>query len=61
MNFNEAMNALNEGRKVRLPEWGGYWFVQDGEILVMTKDGQILDTPWLKKFRKRTDWMLVQD
>ena len=43
MNFEQANEALQNGQKVRLPEWRGYWFKdQEGNIQALTKDGDIL-------------------
>lgn len=70
--FDWAISALSNGNKVKLPEWTGYWFahipdqktinefdVQKGthlQIMVMTKDGEVIDTPWIDQYRDRTDW-----
>lgn len=47
LNYEEVKELLLQGYKVKLPEWQGYWKMnerQDG-IEVHTKKGEILDTP----------------
>lgn len=45
MDFEEALALMKEGRKVKLPSWGGYWsWDQEKETVIMhTKDGEDLD------------------
>lgn len=64
MIYNEAIAALYLGKKVKLPEWVGYWFKPDesaGEegIKVMTASGDVLDTPYLDDYKNRTDWEIT--
>lgn len=61
MTFEEAEKILNDGNLIALPEWEGFWFknMENGEILVLTKDGEILDTPW-EGSKQRTDWKKVE-
>lgn len=59
MNYEEAIQALKEGKKVRLPEWRGYWMIDEsGSIVALTKDGDFFE-PWLDKFKDRTDWEIA--
>ena len=43
---------------VKLPEWGGFWFLDPatGKVMVETFDGKLLDTPWYDKYKDRNDW-----
>jgi hypothetical protein len=67
MNYRDAFFAMQEGKKVKLPEWIGYWWMPDinfsGDrekcIRVLTKSGDILDTPWIDKYRSRDDWEIT--
>lgn len=45
MKFNEALKAMKEGHKVKLPSWGGYWeYEADGDRIWMhCKDGGVLE------------------
>lgn len=56
MNFGQALEALNEGKKIKVPEWGGYWFKQSGMIKVMTAEGVVLETPHFQQYIFREDW-----
>ena len=61
MNFYTAHQALEGGViGIRLPEWTGYWFLKDNEIHVLTKNGEINDTPYMDLYKHRKDWELVQ-
>ena len=47
LGYEEVKGLLLQGYEVKLPEWQGYWKMnekQDG-IEVHTKDGRVLDTP----------------
>lgn len=67
MNYRDAFFAMQDGQKVKLPEWIGYWWMPDinfsGDrekcIRVLTKNGDILDTPWIDKYRSRDDWEIT--
>lgn len=44
MNFKQALEAMKQGRKVKLPSWGGYWEYDasiDG-IVIHCKEGNVL-------------------
>lgn len=56
MNFEQAQDALAKGQKVKLSDWSGYWFSNNGQIMVFTKDGDILDTPHIDRYKDRDDW-----
>ena len=45
MEFGEALDAMKQGAKVKLPSWGGYWYLDsDKETIMMhTKEGNELD------------------
>lgn len=61
LDFTEAMSALADGHKVRLPEWTGYWFQQGKDIKVFSRTGDILDTPNWKHYGMREDWSIVTE
>ena len=45
MKFLDALKLMKDGKKMKLPSWGGYW-VWDSEketIVIHCKDGEILD------------------
>lgn len=44
MNFKQALEAMKLGHKVKLPNWSGYWCIEDSRTIKMhCKDGRILD------------------
>ena len=36
MSFADALFAMNQGFKVRLPWWGGYWYIANGTLRIHT-------------------------
>lgn len=73
MIFQEALQKMCEGEKVRLSDWTGYWFIPLGDfqkykdilpihlIHVFTKDGDVLGTPNIKRYAERDDWEIVTE
>lgn len=73
LTFLEAMEALYNGFKVKLPEWNGYWFLNQypndidyfdyvsviDNAKVLTKSGDLFDTPYIEKHEHRTDWQIT--
>lgn len=61
MTFAEAEAEMDKGHPVKLPEWGGFWFKNTitGEILVMTKDNELLHTPH-EEYKERNDWEIIE-
>ena len=47
---------LLQGSRVKLPEWNGFWFYDEGKIKVFTKDNTVLTTPHIEKYNDRLDW-----
>lgn len=45
LTFKEALKAMKEGKKVKLPEWQGYWIwnKEKESIFMHCKDGMVLD------------------
>ena len=45
MNFKQALGAMKNGEKVKLPSWGGYWYwdPEKATIIMHTKEGKELD------------------
>lgn len=59
MDFGKALQELNKGKQIKVPEWGGYWFKEAGIIKVMTAEGEELDTPHFQQYIFRSDWKIV--
>lgn len=60
LNYEEALKALDNGQKVKLPEWVGYWFKKDEKIFVLDRNGDVLDSPYLDDYKNRTDWQITK-
>jgi hypothetical protein len=56
MNFEQAQEALAQGKKVKLSDWSGYWFSDNSQVKVFTKSGDILDTPYVDRYKDRDDF-----
>lgn len=64
LNFDEAIAAVSNGFKVKLPEWTGYWFTKEsaeiGKVHVMMGNGDIVETPWEdERVLYRTDFLIT--
>ncbi|WP_418360158.1 hypothetical protein [Sphingobacterium detergens] len=61
MSWAQAEQILNIGECVKLPEWEGLWFksLLKDQLFVLTKDGEILDTPQ-EEFKLREDWIVAK-
>lgn len=45
MKFQEALKLMQEGKKVKLPSWGGYWYWDEEKktVMIRCKDDTLLD------------------
>lgn len=65
MKFQAAYSYLKRGHKIKLPEWGGYWYWNGETIIIHTRTGEELDIRNTKDvdytigFTFRDDWELV--
>ncbi len=60
MHFGLAYCAMMEGHKIALPEWKGYWFIEDGKVKVMRSCGDVVNTPHFDTYIQYSDWMIVE-
>lgn len=58
MNYTKAIEAMNLGSRIKLPEWGGFWFMHEGKRMVKLKSGKIEEHDKSKgtDLKDRTDW-----
>ena len=58
MTYAEAEELMKLGKLVKLPEWKGFWFRDNvkEQVLVLTKEGEIVDTPW-DICKESNDWV----
>jgi hypothetical protein len=59
MTYGEAVEEMNKGNGVKLPEWSGHWFKEDGIVKVSLSDGGVLKTPSFQQYIFRTDWEIA--
>ena len=43
MEFREAFNHMRDGRKVKLPNWKGYWEIDNNTIMIHLSTGEVID------------------
>jgi hypothetical protein len=58
LNYTQAYGAMENGEKIKLPEWTGYWYMEGNIIKVCTRKGEILETPYIADYKTRTDWAI---
>lgn len=69
VNFETALKWMKEGKKVKLPTWGGYWYwdPENETIIIHTKDGEELDirqtdrVEYTMKNVASTEWMIADE
>lgn len=58
-NFGVALELMKQGKRVRVPEWIGYWFKKNGALYVHLEDGSEHmqdDISWINAVIWRDDW-----
>ena len=43
MTFREAWFQMLSGKKIKLPQWSGYWAWENGTIMMHCRDGRVID------------------
>lgn len=64
MNFKEAYEKMQEGKKVRRKGWLGYWFIEDDKVKIYLKDGNIKFNNFTQETIVNTlaeDWEVVEE
>lgn len=64
MNFKEAYEKMQEGKKVKRKDWLGYWFIEDGKVKIYLKDGNIKFNNFTQETIANTlaeDWEVVEE
>ena len=67
MKFAEALEALKQGAKIKLPSWKGYWAKEDNTVKMYCKDGRVLDIRetedvfYTLKNISSEEWMLAEE
>ena len=66
MNFNEAYQEMLEGKKIKRPDWKGYWFIdsKDNKFKIKLAGGEIKENKFTQETIKNTaanDWEIVEE
>ena len=64
MNFNQAYKEMLNGKKIRRPSWGGYWFIEDGKVKIKLKTGEIIENDFNQETITNTladDWEVINE
>lgn len=57
LTYKKAEELLQKGEYIKLPDWGGFWFKdkKSNKVMVLTKDGEVLDTPH-NEYKSKRSW-----
>ena len=61
MNFNTAFISMKQGHKVQRSCWKGYWKIENGEIIMYTKEGKVVNIRDSKDMMYTISNMLCDD
>ena len=64
MNFNEAYQKMLEGKKVKRPDWKGYWFIENDKVKIKFAGGEIKENRFTQQTIKNTaanDWEVYEE
>lgn len=61
--YKEASDLIKEDKTtmMKLPEWKGFWCSDsNGNIVVFTKEHELVHSPWIETFEPRNDWSVFK-
>lgn len=66
MNFKEAYQKMLEGKKIKRPDWKGYWFIdsKDNKFKIKLAGGEIKENKFTQETIKNTaadDWEVMEE
>lgn len=67
MTFKEAFELMKQGKKIKMPEWKGYWAWEDSSIKIHCSGGIVLDiretedVEFTLGFIMRDDWIIADE
>lgn len=64
MNFSEAYQKMLEGKKVKRPDWKGYWFIENDKVKIKFAGGEIKENRFTQQTIKNTaadDWEVCEE
>lgn len=60
MNFQEVIESLKAGKKVAVPEWKGYWSLDNGTVMAHCADGSVVEATHFQRNIFRNDWFVKE-
>lgn len=66
MKFNEAYVLMRQGKKIKLPEWQGFWAWENNTIMLHCSDSVVMDirdtddVAYTFSFICREDWLIAE-
>lgn len=66
MKFNEAYVLMRQGKKIKLPEWQGFWAWENNTIMLHCSDSVVMDirdtddVSYTFGFICREDWLIAE-
>lgn len=66
MKFNEAYVLMRQGKKIKLPEWQGFWAWENNTIMLHCSDSVVMDirdtddVSYTFGFICREDWIIAK-
>lgn len=66
MKFNEAYVLMRQGKKIKLPEWQGFWAWENNTIMIHCSNDVVMDIretddiSYTFGFICREDWMITE-
>ena len=64
MKFKQAYKEMLNGKKIKRPGWGGYWFIEDGKVKIKLKTGKIIENDFNEETITNIladDWEIVEE
>ena len=69
MTFADAILAMKQGKRVRMPWWGGYWYIANDTLRIHCVDGEDFNAfseentepLYTLSFMTANCWELVED
>ena len=66
MKFNKAYVLMRQGKKIKLPEWQGFWAWENNTIMLHCSDSVVMDirdtddVSYTFSFICREDWLIAE-
>lgn len=67
LSFRQAWFHMLNGKKIKKPNWEGYWAFESGTIMMHTREGNVIDirntvnVAYTFSFIAENDWMVLEE